>query len=412
MKNMKQIHPLIWNVLIGTLFGRMATSMSIPFLAIYLTNVKGVSPSQTGLIIAISSLVGIGTSFFGGYLSDRFGRKIILYISIFMWTAVFIGFGTVQTVAGFFVVNAMNGFCKSIFEPTSRALLADLTKKENRLSIFNLRYTAINIGVIFGPILGYYLGSSKTTFPFFIAAAVYAIYGISLILTFKNSTYVSNNVQDPKKRVTVKEAFLITKNDRILLWSIIGLILVVAGYAQFSSTLPQFLSNTSKIEDGAKLFSILMALNAIVVITLQYPLLKIGKKYSPLISIVIGNIVTVVSLLGMGISDTAPMWMIMMVIFTIGEVLMFTMTDMFMDTIAKPGMRGTYFGAMGFMQFGNVLGPAIGGLLLDSFGYEKPMLVFGLLALLSVCGAPILLYVQWRMNKTVTLDHTNAAVSK
>lgn len=78
MKNMKHIHPLIWNVLIGTLFGRMATSMSIPFLAIYLTSVKGVSPSQTGLVIAVSSFIGIGTSFFGGYLSDRFGRKIIL----------------------------------------------------------------------------------------------------------------------------------------------------------------------------------------------------------------------------------------------------------------------------------------------------------------------------------------------
>lgn len=412
MKNMKHIHPLIWNVLIGTLFGRMATSMSIPFLAIYLTSVKGVSPSQTGLVIAVSSFIGIGTSFFGGYLSDRFGRKIILYISIFLWTAVFIGFGTVQTVAGFFIVNAMNGFCKSIFEPTSRALLADLTKKENRLSIFNLRYTAINIGVIFGPILGYYLGSSKTTFPFFIAAAVYAIYGLSLIITFSRSNYVSNTEQHSEKRITIKEAILITKNDRILLWSIVGLILAVSGYSQINSTLPQFLSNTSHVEEGAKLFSILIALNAVVVITLQYPLLKIGKRYSPLISIVLGNTVTVLSLIGFGISESAPMWMIMLVVFTIGEVLMFTMTDMFMDSIAKAEMRGTYFGAMGFMQLGNVMGPAIGGLLLDNFGYEKPMLVFGLLALISICGVPILLYVHWRMNKTVTLHHSKAALSK
>jgi MFS family permease len=405
MANIRQLHPLIWNIIIGTMFGRMATSMSIPFLAIYLTKVKGVSPTHTGMIIAVSAFIGIGTSFFGGYLSDRFGRKIVLYISIFLWSGVFVGFGIVESVSAFFIMNAMNGFCKSIFEPASRALLADLTQPKNRLVIFNLRYTAINLGVIFGPILGYYLGSSKTTFPFFIAAAVYIMYGISLILTFSKSHYVSNVTNNNEKRVTMKEAFFITRNDSILLWSIIGFILATSGYAQFSSTLPQFLSNTSQIEDGAKLFSILMALNATVVIIFQYPLLKIGKKYSPMMSIILGNIVSSISLIGFGFSGTVPMWFMMIVFFTIGEILMFSMTDMFMDSIAKPELRGTYFGAMGFTQLGSVIGPALGGVLLDIFGYESPLLVFGVLCLVSSGGVPILLYVKWKMNQISTVKN-------
>nr|WP_224773488.1 hypothetical protein [Metabacillus idriensis] len=56
MKHLKQIHPLGWNILVGTIFGRMATSMSIPFLAIYLTQVKDVSAAMTGTIIAVSLL--------------------------------------------------------------------------------------------------------------------------------------------------------------------------------------------------------------------------------------------------------------------------------------------------------------------------------------------------------------------
>lgn len=405
MANMRQLHPLIWNIIIGTMFGRMATSMSIPFLAIYLTKVKGVSPTHTGLIIAVSAFIGIGTSFFGGYLSDRFGRKIVLYISIFLWSGVFVGFGSVESVAGFFIMNAMNGFCKSIFEPASRALLADLSKPKNRLVIFNLRYTAINLGVIFGPILGYYLGSSKSTFPFFIAAAVYVLYGVSLILTFSKSHYVSNVTSNKEKRVTMKVAFSITRNDSILLWSIIGLILATSGYAQFSSTLPQFLSNTSQIENGAKLFSILMALNATVVIIFQYPLLKLGKKYSPMMSIILGNLISSLSLIGFGFSGTVPMWIMMIVFFTIGEILMFSMTDMFMDSIAKPELRGTYFGAMGFTQLGSVIGPALGGVLLDMFGYESPLLVFGVLCLVSSGGVPVLLFVKWKMNQISTVKN-------
>nr|WEZ49148.1 hypothetical protein P5662_12905 [Bacillus subtilis] len=54
MKKWKDIHPISWTIIIGTIFGRMATSMSIPFLAIYLTAVQGASASYAGLVIAAS----------------------------------------------------------------------------------------------------------------------------------------------------------------------------------------------------------------------------------------------------------------------------------------------------------------------------------------------------------------------
>ena len=402
MKELKHLHPLIWNIVIGTVFGRMATSMSIPFLAIYLTNVKGVSATETGMIIAVSSFVGIATSFFGGYFSDRFGRKKVLLISIFLWSFVFIGFGSVVAVWGFFLMNALNGFCRSVFEPASRALLADLTEPKNRLIIFNMRYTAINVGVIFGPLLGFYLGSSESTSAFFIAAGVYALYGVSLLLTYQKTSFKTAPGENNSSggHVKLMDALQITKSDQILLWSLIGFILAITGYSQLSSTLPQYLSNTSLIENGAKAFSILLALNAFTVITIQYPLLTIGKKYSPLTSIMIGSILTSVGLIGFGLAKGMLSFVIVMILFTAGEVLMFSMTDLFMDNIAKPHLRGTYFGAMGFTQIGNVIGPALGGFLLDSFGYNQPILVFGLLCLAPLIAIPILLGVRAKMKRS------------
>ena len=52
------------------------------------------------------------------------------------------------------------------FEPTSRALLSDLTKPEYRLLVYNLRYGAINVGVAIGPLVGLQIGSAKSTIPF------------------------------------------------------------------------------------------------------------------------------------------------------------------------------------------------------------------------------------------------------
>lgn len=62
---LQNIHPLGMTIIIGTLFARFATSMSIPFLAIYLTTVKGVSAGMTGAIIGTSALVGVFASFIG-----------------------------------------------------------------------------------------------------------------------------------------------------------------------------------------------------------------------------------------------------------------------------------------------------------------------------------------------------------
>ncbi|GJM73549.1 hypothetical protein HMSSN036_57650 [Paenibacillus macerans] len=80
--HLKNIHPLSWTIIVGTIFGRMATSMSIPFLSIYLIKSMGATASETGIVVAVSSLIGVFASFYGGYISDVIGRKRVLYISI------------------------------------------------------------------------------------------------------------------------------------------------------------------------------------------------------------------------------------------------------------------------------------------------------------------------------------------
>ncbi|CAI6277123.1 MFS domain-containing protein [Bacillus subtilis] len=202
MKKWKNIHPISWTIIIGTIFGRMATSMSIPFLAIYLTAIQGASASYAGLVIAASSSVGILASFYGGYISDKFGRKNMMLVSIFGWMLVFAGFAAASHLWVFFVVNALNGLCKSLFEPTSKALLSDMAEEKNRLLVFNLRYAAINIGVVFGPVLGLYFGSSQSTAPFLVPAVIYGLYGLVLAIQFKK--HPSSSASGQSRNMSVR----------------------------------------------------------------------------------------------------------------------------------------------------------------------------------------------------------------
>ncbi|PEZ08512.1 MFS transporter [Bacillus sp. AFS018417] len=387
---LQHIHPIGMNIIIGTLFARFATSMSIPFLAIYLTNAKGISAGVTGAIIGTSALVGVFASFIGGNLSDRFGRKKIMLSSIIVWILVFIGFGFAEHVVAFFLLNALNGMCRSFFEPTSRALLSDLTKPEHRLMVFNLRYGAINVGVAIGPLVGLQIGSAESTTPFFIAAIMYALYTIVLALQFRKYR-IGEEKTEETERVTFMDSLRIIRKDIVFLVALIGIIISTAGYAQFSSTLSQYFANSHLFENGVKLFSYALTLNAITVVIVQYPLIQICKKYTPLVSIMIGTLLVSVGLCGFGFAES--MWTVFVctIIFTIGEVLMFSMTDVFIDQIAVANLKGTYFGAMGFSGIGAVIGPWFGGLLLDYYGYHNGFTIFTILAVLSMLAFPILL---------------------
>jgi MFS family permease len=392
----KKIHPISLTIIIGTLFARMATFMTIPFLAIYLTNVKGVSPSATGAIIGISSIVGLFGGFFGGYFSDRFGREKVMKISLFMWGFIFIGFATAEAVFVFFLLNALNGLCRSFFEPSSRALLSKVTKQENKLLVFNLRYAAINVGAAVGPLVGLKIGSSSSTAAFFVTAAVYFLYFILLIMMFAHYKIEQGNVATTE-RVTLRKAINVLSHDRVFLFAVIGMILGITGYSQFNSTIPQYLS---QFEDGVKLFSYLIVFNAITVLVMQYPVSRIGKRYSALMSIMCGILTVSLGLLGFGLFTSVPMLFVSMFVLTVGEVMMFTMTDLFIDQIAPQHMKGLYFGSMGFTAIGGAIGPWIGGLMLEQLGYGNHLLIFSLLALFTSLGFPILLYVKMLMKVT------------
>ncbi|MDQ0194272.1 MDR family MFS transporter [Paenibacillus wynnii] len=395
-QHFRHIHPLAWTIIIGTMFGRLVTSMSIPFLAIYLTQVLGASPTQTGFTVAVSSLAGVMVSFYGGYISDVFGRKIVMLISVFGWAFVFFGFSAAQHLWVFFLVNTLNGLCRAVFEPTSRALLSDITPKDQRLLVFNLRYAAINLGVVFGPIIGLQLGSAKSTFPFFIAGIVYIAYGLVLFLQFKvhgSSLPARSAAQAPK----LSEALSTAGRDRVFLPVLIGTTFCVLGYGHFSSTLAQYLAMNPHFSNGKQLFSYMLSLNAVTVLVVQYPIVRTASKFPPLIPLILGNFCVAVSLLLFGFAGSIALLMFSVVLFTVGEVLLFTMMDMLIDRIAKPEWKGTYYGTIGFNNFGNVMAPIVGGLLLDQFGAHNGPAVFLPLALSAALGLPFLITAHRRL---------------
>ncbi|KRE69952.1 MDR family MFS transporter [Paenibacillus sp. Soil750] len=384
MNRMRQFlqayHPIVHTLILGTVMARAASSMSLPFLAIYLAKHSDMSPGLIGIVIGMGALAGTFGGFIGGTLSDRFGRRVIMLAALFGWGFVFLGFGVVKLPVLFMLLNMLNGLCRSFYEPVSQALMADLTEPSKRRQVFSLRYMAINVGVAVGPLLGAFFATMNGALPFLLTGIIYLIYGITLYALLIK--FGIKKIEGEKKSiVTFRSAVGVIRKDITFRLYIIGGIIGAIGYSQVMVTLSQYLQRD--FANGVKMFAILMSANAIVVIAMQVPLGRWAEKYSPLTAIVVGNFMFALGDIGFAYSHTLAWLIVSMGIFTFGEILNYPAANMLIDKLAPENMRGTYYGAQTLTNIGHFMGPWIGGFLLVSYGGSTLFLVIAILSMLG-----------------------------
>jgi DHA1 family tetracycline resistance protein-like MFS transporter len=106
-----------------------------------------------------------------GNLSDRYGRRPVLLVSIATLGLDFIIMGLADSVWLLLVGRALTGISSATFS-TANAYIADVTEPEERGKAFGMIGAAFGIGFILGPAIGGLLGSIDTRLPFFGAAAL------------------------------------------------------------------------------------------------------------------------------------------------------------------------------------------------------------------------------------------------
>ena len=130
--------------------------MSLPFLAIHLSDNLHLNSSMIGIILGMSGLTVPWGAFSGvpvgpvGAQADHADRLCSLDRGFFR----FLDCGTAASLFG---SERIERPLPLVFRTISQALMADVSRPEQRLRIFNLRYVAINVGMVVGPVIGSYL---------------------------------------------------------------------------------------------------------------------------------------------------------------------------------------------------------------------------------------------------------------
>ena len=106
-----------------------------------------------------------------GALSDRFGRRPVLLISMTGLGLDYILMALAPNLWWLFVGRAISGMTAASFG-TANAYIADITPVEKRFAAYGLMGAAFGIGFVLGPLLGGQAGNIDPRLPFWIAAAL------------------------------------------------------------------------------------------------------------------------------------------------------------------------------------------------------------------------------------------------
>ena len=174
-------------VLITVAIDMLAFGLIIPVIPSLVQDMLHVPPEDStiwlGLLAATYALMNF---LFGptiGALSDHFGRRSVLLVSIGTLAIDFLIMGFASSIWLLFIGRALSGVSGATYS-TANAYIADVTEPADRGRAFGMIGAAFGFGFVFGPVLGGFLGEISPRAPFFAAAGLAAVnfcYGLFVL---------------------------------------------------------------------------------------------------------------------------------------------------------------------------------------------------------------------------------------
>lgn len=381
LARIKQFPLLMWILLFGSFITRGSYYMVWPFLAVILYENFALSATNVGLILSSAAIISVLVSFVGSALSDRIGRRPLMYLSGMLYIISFSLLAQVNSIAGYTIVITLCSVATALWRPLTSALIGDIIKDNStrELAMQSL-YFVINVGCAVGPMLGLWLGLTGEQSSFYITAGAFAFLLVILWWGFEqhNKQHVettskvrASTIAQERTKTSAKDNKILNVliTDKLLQCLIFANILCMFIYAQMDSSLIQYLTR-AKVPDLLELISAMIFTNAIVIISTQFLLLKLMASLALVNRIQVGLVLLMCSQVWLAVNPLTLFWgwIGAIVVMSLAETILFPTMNVHIDRLAPEHLRGAYFGAASFYEFGFAIAPLGGGIILDHFG--------------------------------------------
>ena len=392
IKRFKQFPRLMWIFLFGSFITRGSYYMVWPFLAVILYEKFALSATEVGLILSGAAMISVFTSFIGSALSDRIGRHRLMYLTGVLYIISFSLLAEADTITAYVVVMSLCSIATSLWRPLTSAAIGDIiADPQTRELAMQSLYFIVNVGCAVGPLAGVWLGLTGEQSSFYITAGAFAILLGLLFWGFRGQAALKSATDnqtigkqtDKLADSTSDQALLATAQppatrrqiitvlwqDKLFQCLIFANIICMFIYAQMDSSLIQYLTRA----DAPHLLELISAMiftNAMVIITTQFLLLKLMSGFSITARIQFGLVLLMISQVWLAVNpiDLFWGWIGAVIVISLAETITFPTMNVHIDRLAPQHLRGAYFGAASFYEFGFAFAPLGGGIMLDHFG--------------------------------------------
>jgi MFS family permease len=343
-----------WVLLGGTFINRLGFVVQ-PYLAFYLSSVRGLSLAETGTVISAGGVGMLLSDLIGGSLTDRFGRRSTVAGGMLANGVALIALAYVRGLADLILVTFAFGLSLNIHRPAASALIADIVPEQDRRRAYGLRYWVVNLGFSAAMVFGGLLSHTGFVWLFWVDAGTGFIFGLLAWLMVPDS--------GPRERKGEAGGFRDVLRDPLMVGFVLLMLIWTTVYMQSFTTFPLAM-HFSGLPPSA--YGMVIALNGILIVLIQ-PLAGnwlVSQDHGRLLAWA-----TVVLGIGFGLTAFAhAIWGYgaAVVVWTLGEIIAGGVPIAVVTALAPAHLRGRYNGLYGLAySIGWLVAPTVGTLLLS-----------------------------------------------
>jgi DHA1 family tetracycline resistance protein-like MFS transporter len=345
----------------------------IPLLPFYGTH-YGASAAEVTQLMATYSLLQLFVAPIWGRLSDRYGRRPILLLSLAGSIVSYLWLGFADALWMLFAARAMQGACAGNIA-AAQAYIADITTPETRAKGMGIIGAAFGFGFIIGPALGGALAgpdplNPALEVPAFVGAGLSALAFLGTLLFLKES------LPEELRRKAVRTGRLRAIGDALRrpdLRLLIGLyFMIIFAFAGMETTFALWAAQ--QFGWGPSSVGYLFAYVGILGAIIQGGLIgRLTRRFGEERLLLAGTVCLLLGLLGIPLASRVPYLYAATGLLSVGMAMAQPSINSLISRRAGAHQQGEVLGvSQSAGSLARVLGPLVAGFLFASFGRNAP----------------------------------------
>jgi MFS family permease len=349
----------------GGLLNAFGNGLVVPFLFIYLTDVRGTDRAVAGLVLATGGLVALVSGPISGAVSERLGAKRTLCGALCVQSAGYAGFVFVHHPWQAFAAAALTGIGGGAFWPSQAALIARLTPPDRSHSAWGVQRISMNVGIGLGGVVGGFLAHGDSPHGY---QVIFLLDAATFLAYLCVVSFLPNPRRAVEHRGSAGTYAQVLRNRVLVSVLLVNTVFITAGVAMFE-LLPSYVKHHAGMT--TRQIGLVFLANTLFIGLAQLPITQLleGRRRVPALAalLALGGVAWLAMPLAGLLDGTQATIAVggIAIVFAVAECLHGGVQAPLVVDLSEPRLiERTMALSSSSWQLGFVIGPAIGGIVL------------------------------------------------